>query len=472
MNKAFTWLSGLLLAAAVQPAFAAACGPVYGADGIALDKNGDVWIAHYEDLRLGRLTPATGRFEEYLSSTAAHPGGATRNTWDQKDGFSYTLDFGFYGLGIDDAHDAVWSLVFNADKVSRFSPKERKFTDIALPGRSLGRFVLPVDGQGNAWALAGPCCGQEGELHLVKISPQGEQQAFVPQVKKARLPSLAVGQDGRAWIALMANDDKLPSLYTFREGKFETVALPAEINTFITRLHVDRKGDLWLAAGDDLWHRRNGVFKRHALPKPGSMPSVLASDQQGNLWFTEWHGNKIGRLDPRGRIHEYPIPAEEESPLALAVAADGKVWFSVLFNYDLFRLDPRSGKIQSFPLPVPANWSKDASEGLSACVLKPKDALSAAAAKAPPPMEHAMAAASPPLRYPLGYPDEAGARAFEQNCHTACHSWYRVDRAATRRSDWRSTVERMIGFNKAPISDELRESIIGYLNRRYSMAKP
>lgn len=463
------FLTAALLIVASQPANPAACGPVYGADGIALDKNGDVWIAHYEDVRLGKLTPSSGRFEEYLPTTVANPTVLKRDTRDDKDGFSYKFDFGFYGLGMDDSHDAVWSLAFNSDKLTRFSRNDRLFTDVQLPGRSLGRFVLPVDAQGNVWTLAGPCCGQEGELQLVKINPQLEQQMFALQVRKAKVPSLTVGRDGTVWVSLIANDDTLPSLYAFRNGQFEAVPLPLEMTTFITRLHVDAQGDLWVATGDDIWRLHDNAFKRHPLPTPGAHPSMLASDTRGNLWFTEWHGNKIGRIDREGGIREYPIPPEEESPLTLAVAADGKVWFSVLFNYDLFRLDPDSGQIQSFPLPVPSNWSKNAAEGLSACVLKPKDALSLMAAKTPP---QPVAAANQVLRHPLNYPDDAGAKAFEQNCHTACHSWYRVDRAGQRRTDWRPTVERMIEFNKAPISNEQRELIVDYLNRRYTLAKP
>ncbi|MGZ8235648.1 hypothetical protein [Methylobacter tundripaludum] len=137
-----------------------------------------------------------------------------------------------------------------------------------------------------------------------------------------------------------------------------------------------------------------------------------------------------------------------------------------MFNYELFRLDPATGKIQSFPLPTPSNWSKNAAAGLSACVIKPKDALTLAASNASPvPVE------AKPLRHPKGYPDEPGAAAFEQNCHTACHSWYRMDKAANRRSDWRPTVERMIDFNKAAISAEQRDVIVDYLNKHYTMAK-
>lgn len=470
MKKTLYWLPAALLAVLTQNCFAAACGPVYGADGIALDKNGDVWIAHYEDVRLGRLEPASGHFEEYLPTTQANPAVLSRDTWDNKDGFSYKFDFGFYGLGVDDKHGLVWSLPFNTDKVTRFSRSDRLFADIQLPGRSLGRFVLPIDDQGNVWTLAGPCCGQEGDLQLVKISQDTSQQVFPLQVKHPVVTSLAFAKSGQGWVSLTPSDEKQAALYAFRNQRFERITLPAEIGQYITRLHVDAQDDLWLAAGDDIWHLHDKEFKRYTLPTPGAHPSVMASDGRGNLWFTEWHGNKIGRIAANGKISEFPIPPEEESPVALTVAADGKVWFSVMFNYDLFRLDPATGNIQSFPLPTPSNWSKNAAEGLSACVIKPKDALSIAAAKAPP-VFVAPTEAKPLFRHPKGYPDDPGAAAFEQNCHTACHSWYRVDKAASRRSDWRPTVERMIDFNKAPIEAKQRELIVDYLNRNYTMDK-
>jgi len=215
-------------------------------------------------------------------------------------------------------------------------------------------------------------------------------------------------------------------------------------------------------------------FRRHAIPTANAHPAVLASDARGNLWFTEWFGNKIGRIAADGTLSEYPIPPEEEMPMALATDADGKIWFSVGFNYDLFRLDPDSGKIEQFPLPVPANWSKNAAEGLSACVIKAKDAMTRDAAvktlamqsSATEQMVHLEA-----IRHPIAYPDDSDAVAFERNCHTACHTWYRMDKAANRRSDWAPTVDRMIVFNKAAIDPPNRDAIVRYLNRHYTMGK-
>jgi streptogramin lyase len=470
MKKILYWLSAMLLSVAAPNCLAAACGPVYGADSIAQDKDGNIWVAHYEDVRLGRLEPNNGRFEEYLPSTQVSSTLPTPEVRIDKDGFSYKYDFGFNGLALDDKRGLVWSLVFNSDKVIRFSRKDRLFAEVELPGRSFGRFTLPIDADGNLWVLAGPCCGQEGDMQLVKIGPDASKQVFLLQAKKAIAPNVAMTKNGQGWVSLTSDDDKQAALYAFRDQDFERIALPAEIGRIITRLHVDAQGDLWLAEGDVIWRLHNNEFKRYTIPTPGAHPSVLAGDGKGNLWFTEWHGNKIGRIAADGNVTEFPIPAEEESPLALTVAADGKVWFSTMFNYELFRLDPATGKIQSFPLPMPSNWSKNAAAGLSACVIKPKDALTMASAKASP-VATAPAGTSPPLRHPKGYPDEPGAAAFEQNCHSACHSWYRMDKAASRRSDWRPTVERMIDFNKAAIPAEQRELIVDYLNKHYTMAK-
>jgi streptogramin lyase len=472
MKTLLYWMLSAVLMLTANQALAAACGPVYGADGIAVDASGNVWTTHYEDIRLGKLDTKNGRFEEYLpSNTAANPLVLTRDTWSKEQGFDYGYDFGFYGIALDDRRELVWFIRFNTDKLIRFSRKDRRFSEIALPGRLSGRFDLPIDKDGNIWLLAGD---QGGDIQLMQITPDGSQKGYPLPMKQAGNLSVAFGKEGAGWLALTPNGEKQAALYRFVEGRFERVALPSEIGLYLTRLHVDAQGDLWLAEGDAIWRLHDKEFKRYTIPTPGAHPSVLASDGLGNLWFTEWHGNKIGRIAANGEVSEFPIPPEEESPLALTVAADGKVWFSVMFNYDLFRLDPANGNIQSFPLPVPGNWSKNAAEGLSACVIKAKDAMTkdaerktvALQSSATEQMVHSEA-----IRHPLGYPDDQGAVAFERNCHTACHTWYRMDKAASRRTDWGPTVDRMIDFNKAVIDQPNRDLIVRYLNRHYTMKK-
>jgi streptogramin lyase len=471
MKNLFYRMLAAALALTANHAFAAACGPVYGADGIAVDALGKVWISHYEDIRIGKLDPDSGRFEEYLPAARAEPTLLNRDSWSQTEGFDYGRDFGLYGIALDNNRGLTWSIRFNSDKLMRFSHSDNRFSEIGLPGRIGGRFDLPMDKDGNLWLLAGAA---DGDSRLMRIAADGSQTAYPLPVRQATNLNVAVDRQGHGWLSLTPKGSPKAALYRFDAKGFSPVKLPDAVGLYLTRLHVDKQGELWFATGNDIWHLRGKVsFERHAVPTANAHPAVLASDEAGNLWFTEWYGNKIGRIATDGKLTEYPLPPEEEMPMALAVDGDGKVWFSAGFNYDLFRLDPADGRIEQFPLPVPGNWSKNAAEGMSACVVKPKDAMTKDLAKIvtlqSPATEQMIHPAA--VRHPTGFPEDKGAVVFENNCHTACHTWYRMDKAANRRSDWGPTVDRMIEFNKAAIIPADRDAIVDYLNRHYTMKK-
>ena len=54
----------------------------------------------------------------------------------------------------------------------------------------------------------------------------------------------------------------------------------------------------------------------------------IAAGADGNVWFTEGVGNKIGRITPTGTITEFTIPTASSGPLGIAAGADGNVWFT------------------------------------------------------------------------------------------------------------------------------------------------
>ena len=61
-------------------------------------------------------------------------------------------------------------------------------------------------------------------------------------------------------------------------------------------------------------------------PSPDATHIVLGPD--GNLWFTEISGNKIGRITPTGAITEFPVPTPGGRPVGIAVGPDGNLWFA------------------------------------------------------------------------------------------------------------------------------------------------
>src|SRR6266508_1365537 len=66
----------------------------------------------------------------------------------------------------------------------------------------------------------------------------------------------------------------------------------------------------------------------------GSGPIEIASGPDGNLWFTELDGNRIGRITTAGLITEFPVP---DPPIAIAAGPDGNLWF--VGNFDGVRPD-------------------------------------------------------------------------------------------------------------------------------------
>src|SRR5437867_12950755 len=63
-------------------------------------------------------------------------------------------------------------------------------------------------------------------------------------------------------------------------------------------------------------------------------PTSIIAGRDGNLWFTERFGNKIGRIAPAGVITEFPLPPNPTCPpngsnstLGITTGPDGNLWF-------------------------------------------------------------------------------------------------------------------------------------------------
>ncbi|HEX3895544.1 MAG TPA: hypothetical protein VHW73_04980, partial [Rudaea sp.] len=69
-----------------------------------------------------------------------------------------------------------------------------------------------------------------------------------------------------------------------------------------------------------------------AVPTPmGDVYSIAAGDN-GDMWFVETTGDKVGKISPSGVFTEFPIPADSglSDPIAIGKGADGRMWFTTL----------------------------------------------------------------------------------------------------------------------------------------------
>ena len=140
-------------------------------------------------------------------------------------------------------------------------------------------------------------------------------------------------------------------------------------------------------------------IREYTLPQPNSDLMSPAVDQNGNLWFGEMGGNRLGRYNPatseitewsppQGRsgimgitvdstntiwfaeesanyigsfvpatcqFKIYPLPMHNgygAAPNAISFAPDGILWFTQVGNNTVGSLDTKSGAIRQYPLPT------------------------------------------------------------------------------------------------------------------------
>ncbi len=90
------------------------------------------------------------------------------------------------------------------------------------------------------------------------------------------------------------------------------------------------------------------VITEFPIPTAGSGPEGIVTGPDGNLWFAEELGNKIGRREPNGTITEFPVPTAASAPETITVGPDGNLWFTERLGNKIGRITT-AGVITEFP---------------------------------------------------------------------------------------------------------------------------
>jgi len=115
-----------------------------------------------------------------------------------------------------------------------------------------------------------------------------------------------------------------------------------------------------------------GTITEYPIPTANSAPRGITAGPDGRLWFTEWQGNKIGRITTAGAIgagDEIPLPTSNETPSSITAGPDGNLWFTEAGSggagSHIGRIAPTataSGDVLEIPTPA----SNDGPEGITA----------------------------------------------------------------------------------------------------------
>jgi streptogramin lyase len=95
------------------------------------------------------------------------------------------------------------------------------------------------------------------------------------------------------------------------------------------------------------------TFTEFTIPTAASSPVDIVAGPDGNLWFTESAGNKIGRITPAGVIAEFTTARGLSTPQGIVAGPDGNLWFTE--QGGLIGKITTAGTITEFALPQPVN---------------------------------------------------------------------------------------------------------------------
>jgi hypothetical protein len=176
---------------------------------------------------------------------------------------------------------------------------------------------------------------------------------------QASLGGIAAGADGNLWFV------------DGGRGKVGRITLSGAITEFDLPTVVGGPygitagpdGNLWvttnaLGQGRQDWILRisaDGAVSRFQAGtgsgNSGTGPQDITSGPDGNLWFTEFWSNRIGRMTPAGALTEFPIPTADSGPRGIVSGPDGNVWFvESSFNHTAIARITTSGNVTEYPL--------------------------------------------------------------------------------------------------------------------------
>lgn len=114
------------------------------------------------------------------------------------------------------------------------------------------------------------------------------------------------------------------------------------------------QGDIWFSEYQNNALGRfttTGEVVRFTLGGDG-FPERLTAGPDGDIWFTDPAANRIGRLKPAdGSVDYFPIPTPKSGPVGITTGPDGAVWFSEHAVGQIGRI-AMDGKIIEYTVPA------------------------------------------------------------------------------------------------------------------------
>ena len=100
------------------------------------------------------------------------------------------------------------------------------------------------------------------------------------------------------------------------------------------------------------------IYTVYDLPRPDASPHDEVFDAAGNVWYSDFNSQFLGKLDPKtGKVVEYPVPQSRfgqiaQGGLQIDIDRQGRIYYGNMSQMQIVRLDPTTGKMETFKPPI------------------------------------------------------------------------------------------------------------------------
>jgi virginiamycin B lyase len=107
------------------------------------------------------------------------------------------------------------------------------------------------------------------------------------------------------------------------------------------------------------------IYTTYDLPRPDASPHDEVFDAQGNVWYSDFNSQFIGKLDPKtGKVVEYPVPQSRlgqiaQGGLQIDIDREGRIYFGNMSQMQIVRFDPKTERMETFKPPIPESGFGD-----------------------------------------------------------------------------------------------------------------
>jgi streptogramin lyase len=259
-----------------------------------------------------------------------------------------------------DADGIVWHSDFSGQILGRFDTKTLQHKSFAVPmqreGWPTGALDLETDPQGNLWM------GLMFQAGAAKFDKKTEQFSMI------KLPGDMLKDDSQQAMVGPQNvtvDNKLWLQDPARRGIYRMDMTSGKTELFEPfkgrggspySIFSDKANNIWFLdfGGENIGKidAKTGETTLYPTPTKRSRPRRGRIDEQGRIWFAEFAGERIGMFDTRTeKFQEWEVPGKFFAPYDAAFDKNGNLWTGGMNADRILRLNIESGKLTEYQLP-------------------------------------------------------------------------------------------------------------------------